>query len=99
MMDSHLPADEGTRLRLQLREGIVRWICEREGLSATSIDCARSLTDYGLSSMDLLDLHSRIHAITRTEIDPEVLWETPSITALIDAVAQASAATPCRIAS
>lgn len=99
MMESQPLADESTRLRLRLREGIVRWICEREGLSATSIDCARSLTEFGLSSMDLLDLYSGIREITKTEIDPQVLWETPSITALIDAVVEAGAAMRCHVAS
>ncbi len=76
-----------------LREGIIEWIAKKEGVSTNAIDCSKSLVDYGLDSVHLLDLHFYISDMSGSEVDPELLWETPSINALVAAVASVISAT------
>jgi acyl carrier protein len=72
-----------------LCEGIIKRVAKHAGIAVTNIDSNKSLVDYGLNSVDLLELHFYICDMTGAEVEPELLWETPSISALVSAVASA----------
>ncbi|MDQ0956315.1 phthiocerol/phenolphthiocerol synthesis type-I polyketide synthase D [Streptomyces sp. B4I13] len=69
-----------SELRVVLRE-LVASMC---GVPVDELDDTRPLPEYGLTSRDAIDLSGRLEDLLNTSLPATLLWENPTIEALLD---------------
>lgn len=72
-----------SELRVVLRE-LVASMC---GVPVRELDDTRPLPEYGLTSRDAVDLSGRLEELLNTPLPTTLLWENPTIEALLDHLA------------
>ena len=93
-LDQWVSADEievaaSTAVQVDLgdRDGLENWLRERVSaylkLDSSEIDCDLPLSHYGMDSMLSLKLIGDISNLTKREVEPTLLWEFPTVSALV----------------
>ncbi|MEU3281320.1 SDR family NAD(P)-dependent oxidoreductase [Streptomyces antibioticus] len=77
------PPPRPSELRVVLRE-LVASMC---GVPVGELDDTRPLPEYGLTSRDAVDLSGRLEELLNTSLPPTLLWENPTVQALLDHLA------------
>ncbi|WP_329139254.1 SDR family NAD(P)-dependent oxidoreductase [Streptomyces sp. NBC_01476] len=65
-----------------------RLVAEACGMPPEDIEADRPLTDYGLSSRDAVGIAGELEEALGSQLPPTLLWETPSLTALVQRLAE-----------
>src|SRR5690242_18145879 len=64
-----------------LRSLLTSWVAERCGLPVTDIDPDRPLVEFGLSSVEAVELAGRLDEALDRQLGPTLVWEYPTINA------------------
>ncbi|MFJ1975393.1 SDR family NAD(P)-dependent oxidoreductase [Streptomyces sp. NPDC087903] len=80
----HTPTPDLTELRVALRE-LVASLC---GMPVGELEDTRPLPEYGLTSRDAVDLSGRLEELLDTSLPATLLWENPTIEALLHRLAR-----------
>ncbi|RUS98090.1 acyl-CoA synthetase [Trichormus variabilis SAG 1403-4b] len=75
-------------IKLGIQDWLVSWIAREKKLDIKEIDPNQSLTYYGLSSLDSMNLHGDLETWLGYSIVPDWLWDSPSIDALAKQISQ-----------
>ncbi|MEH2324905.1 MAG: AMP-binding protein [Nostoc sp.] len=70
------------------QDWLISWIAKERNLDIKEIDPDQSLTYYGLSSSDSMNLHGNLETWLGYSIVPDWLWDSPSIDALAKQISQ-----------
>ncbi len=81
---SHLPTQN------DIKHWLLKWIAKELELSIPQIDTSNSLLEYSLSSMTAMMLVGDLEEWLKIEITPTLVWDYPSIDALVDYLAEAT---------
>jgi acyl carrier protein len=81
---NHLPTET------DIKDWLVKWIAKELDLSIQQIDTSNSLLEYSLSSMTAMMLVGDLEEWLKIEITPTLVWDYPSIDALVDFLAEAT---------
>jgi len=68
----------------ELQEWICRYLAEELSIPAGSIDPAEPMSAYGLDSVRAIMLLTDVEERVGFEIDPNALWEFPTVTSFTD---------------
>ncbi|WP_016949108.1 AMP-binding protein [Anabaena sp. PCC 7108] len=79
-------------IKLGIQDWLVSWIAKERNLDIKEVDPNQSLTDYGLSSLDSMNLHGDLENWLGYSIIPDWLWDAPSIDALAHQISQSQIA-------
>ena len=66
-----------------LRSLLMAWVAERCALPANEIDADRPLVEFGLSSVEAVELAGRLDEALGRRLGPTLVWEYPTINALV----------------
>src|SRR3954451_52279 len=66
-----------------LRSLLTSWVAERCGLPLADIDPDRPLVEFGLSSVEAVELAGRLDETLDRQLGPTLVWEYPTINALV----------------
>jgi acyl transferase domain-containing protein/thioesterase domain-containing protein/acyl carrier protein len=79
-----------------LRSLLTSWMAERCRLPAHEIDADRPLVEFGLSSVEAVELAGRLDEALGRRLGPTLVWEYPTINALVTGLttAESSPTTP-----
>ncbi|MBO2453283.1 acyl carrier protein [Actinomadura barringtoniae] len=58
------------------------FLADRLGLPAAEVDRHALMTDYGMDSVTAISMLEELTAVVGLEIDPDVIWDFPTISAL-----------------
>nr|AQX77685.1 NocH [Nodularia sp. HBU26] len=75
-------------IKLGIQDWLISWIAKERNLDIKEIDPNESLTHYGLSSLDSMNLHGDLETWLGYSIVPDWLWDSPSIDALAKQISQ-----------
>ncbi|WP_227788677.1 AMP-binding protein [Nodularia sp. LEGE 04288] len=75
-------------IKLGIQDWLISWIAKERNLDIKEIDPNESLTHYGLSSLDSMNLHGDLETWLGYSIVPDWLWDFPSIDALAKQISQ-----------
>ncbi|WP_242038749.1 AMP-binding protein [Anabaena lutea] len=75
-------------IKLGIQDWLVSWIAKEKKLDIKEIDPNQSLTYYGLSSLDSMNLHGDLETWLGYSIVPDWLWDSPSMDALAKQISQ-----------
>ncbi len=76
-------AGETTQSARQVRQTLVRLVAEAVGLAPAQIELTRPLSEYGLDSKTLVGLSGEISDALNLSLSPRVLYDYPTINALV----------------
>ena len=85
---STMPNKLSNIIKLGIQDWLVSWIAKERNLDIKEIDLNQSLTYYGLSSLDSMNLHGDLETWLGYSIVPDWLWDSPSIDALASQLSQ-----------
>ncbi len=74
-------------IRVSVGERVLGSVARVKRIDSTEVELARSLAHYGVSSLDMLELHTDIGDWLGYEIPDEWIWESKSIAELVDNIA------------
>ncbi|TMQ95629.1 acyl carrier protein [Actinomadura soli] len=74
-------------LRAELRDWLCAYLAEELRLPAGSIDPAEPMSAYGLDSVRAIALLTEVEDRVGFEIDPNALWEFPTVASFADMLA------------
>lgn len=77
----------------ELREWLRAYLAEELELPAGSIDPAEPMSTYGLDSIRAITMLAEVEDHVAFEIDPNALWEFPTVNAFVDMLVDLSAQT------
>ena len=83
-----MPNNLSNIIKLEIQSWLISWIAEEKSLDTEQIDPNQSLTYYGLSSINSMDLYADLEDWLGYSIVPDWLWDTPSIDALASQIAR-----------
>ncbi|MGL6344193.1 MAG: AMP-binding protein [Waterburya sp.] len=75
-------------IKLSIQDWLVSWVAKEKNLSVQEINPNISLTDYGFNSLDSMNLLGDLENWLGYSIVPDWLWDSPSIEALANQIAQ-----------
>jgi acyl transferase domain-containing protein/acyl-CoA synthetase (AMP-forming)/AMP-acid ligase II/acyl carrier protein len=70
--------------RSQVQSWLVGLIAERAGLEARAIDSRRSLTSYGLGSLEAVEITAELEKRLGRQLSPTLAYEYPNVNALVE---------------
>ena len=73
-----------------IKNWLIKWIAKELELSSHEIHTSKSLLEYSLSSMTAMMLVGDLEEWLKIEITPTLVWDYPSIDALVDYLAEAT---------
>lgn len=82
-----------TTSRTDLETWMADFLAGRLGLPAAEIDRHALMTDYGMDSVIAISMLEELTAVVGLEIDPDVIWDCPTISALAGYVHERSSQT------
>ena len=74
-------------IRVSVGERVLGSVARVKRIDSTEVELACSLAHYGVSSLDMLELHTDIGDWLGYEIPDEWIWESKSIAELVDNIA------------
>lgn len=75
-------------IKLGIQDWLISWIAREKNLNVKEINSSLSLADYSINSLDSMNLLGDLESWLGCSIDPEWLWNSPSIDALVDQISQ-----------
>jgi acyl-CoA synthetase (AMP-forming)/AMP-acid ligase II/acyl carrier protein len=85
---SPMPNSLSNIIKLGIQDWLISWIAKEKNLDIKEIDSNQSLTYYGLSSLDSMNLFGDLETWLGYSIVPDWLWDSPSIDALASQISQ-----------
>ncbi|MBD2533053.1 AMP-binding protein [Nostoc flagelliforme FACHB-838] len=83
-----MPNNLSNIIKSGTQDWLISWIAKEKNLDIKEIDPNQSLTYYGLSSLDSMNLHGDLETWLGYSIVPDWLWDSPSIDALAKQISQ-----------
>ena len=75
------------RTEAEIREWIVAWLMRELAVDRPSIEQASSFSDLGIGSRQAVMLASDLEGLLERDVQPNLLWEFPSLDALVNHLA------------
>ncbi|MGS0741768.1 acyl carrier protein [Glaciimonas sp. GG7] len=79
---------EKTKLESEIITFIADYLCEVCDLEKSDISIQKPFTEYGVSSVEAINLSADLEAYLGTEVEPTAVWDYPSIQLMATALAE-----------